>query len=94
MRLICVVTLNLKNAISRILATKKINQLVRILADNADLFIDEEEESVTTEFLQLKMRLADFGLRHDASRIMEQPWSKMQRDLVKFFDVNNIILRK
>lgn len=72
----------------------KINQLVRILADNADLFIDEEEESVTTEFLHLKMRLADFGLTHDASRIMEQPWSKMQRDLVKFFDVNNIILRK
>ena len=94
MRLICVVILNLKNAISRILATKKINQLVRILADNADLFIDEEEESVTTEFLHLKMRLADFGLTHDASRIMEQPWSKMQRDLVKFFDVNNIIHRK
>lgn len=79
MRLICVMILNLKNAISRILATKKsINWSVS--ADNADLFIDEEEESVTTEFLQLKMRLADFGLRHDASRIMEQPRSKMQRD--------------
>lgn len=72
----------------------KINQLVRILADNADLFVDEEEGSLTAEFTRLKMRLADFGLTQEASRIMEQPWSKMQRDLVKFFDVNNIILRK
>lgn len=71
----------------------KINNLVNILIDNVDLFFDENRNS-GEDLKRLKIRLKDFGLIEDPSRIMERPWSKMQRDLVKFFDVNNVLFKE
>lgn len=65
-----------------------INRLITILADYG-YFLEDDDALLTDDLARLKMRIADFGLIADGNKILERPWSKMQRDLVKFFDVNN-----
>lgn len=67
-----------------------INRLIEILSDYAHL-LGEETGGNEREFLLLKQRLTDFGLQLDGHKILERPWSKMQRDLVKFIDVHNLL---
>lgn len=70
----------------------RINHLIDILADNADLLYDPNRNS-GADLERLKMRLHDFGLTTEARKILQKPWSKMQRDLVKIFDINNVLIK-
>ncbi|WP_338637781.1 hypothetical protein V6L80_04195 [Erwinia persicina] len=70
-----------------------INRLISILADYR-YFIEQDSPCSDRDRDRLKERIADFGLVFSGSQILQRPWSKMQRDLVKFFDVNNILSLK
>lgn len=71
----------------------RINGLVSILADYG-YFIEDNSACYGGDVNRLKERIADFGLVFSGNQILERPWSKMQRDLVKFFDVNNVLSLK
>ena len=70
----------------------RINHLIEILADNSHLLFTADRNA-DDELKRLQIRLADFGLINTRSQILQKPWSKMQRDLVKLFDVNNVLLK-
>ena len=46
----------------------------------------------TEEYKRLIESLEDFGLQRDKSKILENSFSKIQRDVVKMFDIKNTIL--
>ncbi|MCA1179507.1 MULTISPECIES: hypothetical protein [unclassified Pantoea] len=66
-----------------------LNRLVELLTDNSHILGEKSYEKNKKDIDLLKERLTDFGLKFDGNKILERPWSKMQRDLVKFIDVHN-----
>lgn len=65
-----------------------INRLIEMLTDHSQI-LAEKSVNNEKELTLLKERLIDFGLQLDGNKILEKPWSKMQRDLVKFIDIHN-----
>lgn len=82
------IDLDIENRYKSNLSYANINRLIEMLTDYSHIL---GEKSVTDEkgLAFLKERLIDFGLQLDGNKILEKPWSKMQRDLVKFIDIYN-----
>ena len=68
----------------------RLPKLVEILSKYSHLL--RTEAKGTEEYKRLIESLEDFGLQRDKSKILENSFSKIQRDVVKMFDIKNTIL--
>lgn len=68
----------------------RLPKLVEILSTNSHLLNKGAAKEV--ELKLLLVRLSDFGIEFKKEEILSTPFSKVQRDIVKMFDINSIIL--